>query len=381
MHVRENLKAGIVMALSSLLFGAQAGAATFVYVSNAEDGDIGMYTLQSDGSLQPGPRFKAEKVVMPMTVSPDKRFLIAAVRSKPFSAYTYSIDRSSGALKLVGTGPLAESFPYIFLDRTGRFLLGASYGAHLVSVNPVGADGRVGEPIQTIPTARNAHAIRTDNTNRFVFVPHLGTDQVFQFLFDEKNGRLTANTPPVLQLKAGTGPRHLIVSSDNRFVYLLNELTATVSTLALDAKTGLLSEVSSASALPPDTKLVPGAPRGAVGAAGAPVRNTDNDIWASDLHLTPNGKFLYAAERTTSSIGALGVDAASGKLTYLGSTPTEKQPRGFRIDPSGRFMIVSGEKSETLSAYSIDPSSGALKPIGKYPTGKGSNWVEIVSFD
>ena len=369
------------MAISSLLFGAQAGAATFVYVSNAEDGDIGMYTLQGDGSLQPGPRFKAEKLVMPMTVSPDKRFLIAAVRSKPFSAYTYSIDRSTGALKLVGTGPLAESFPYVSLDRTGRFLLGASYGANLVSVNPVGADGRVGEPMQTIPTARNAHAIRTDNTNRFAFAPHLGTDQVFQFLFDEKSGRLTANTPPVLQLKAGTGPRHLITSSDNRFVYLLNELTATVSTLALDAKTGTLSEVSSASALPPDTKLVPGAPRGAVGAAGAPVRNTDNDIWASDLHLTPNGKFLYAAERTTSSSGALSVDAASGKLTYLGSTPTEKQPRGFQIDPSGRFVIVSGEKSETLSAYSIDPSSGALKPIGKYPTGKGSNWVEIVSFD
>ena len=375
------LKAGMVMALSSLLVGAQAGAATFVYVSNAEDGDIGMYTLQSDGSLQPGPRFKAERVVMPMTVAPDKRFLIAAVRSKPFSAYTYSIDRGTGALKLVGTGPLAESFPYIYLDRTARFMLGASYGAHLVSVNPVGADGRVGEPIQTIPTARNAHAIRTDNTNRFVFVPHLGTDQVFQFLFDEKSGRLTANTPPVLQLKAGTGPRHLVVSSDNHFVYLLNELTATVTTLALDGKTGLLTEVSSASALPPDSKLVPGAPRGAVGAAGAPVRNTDNDIWASDLHLTPSGKFLYAAERTSNSIGALSVDAATGKLNYLGSTPTEKQPRGFRIDPTGRFMIVSGEKSDTLSTYSIDPSSGALKPIGKYPTGKGSNWVEIVSFD
>jgi 6-phosphogluconolactonase (cycloisomerase 2 family) len=81
-----------------------------------------------------------------------------------------------------------------------------------VGVNPVGADGRVGEPLQVLPTARNAHSIRTDNTNRFVFVPHLGTDQVFQFLFDEKSGRLTANTPPVLQLKQGTGPRHLIVS-------------------------------------------------------------------------------------------------------------------------------------------------------------------------
>src|SRR3989441_12657201 len=170
MQAQRKLKAGIVAAVLSPLFSAPLLAATFVYVSNAEDGDIGMYTLQSDGSLQPGARFKAEKVVMPMTVSPDKRFLVAGVRSKPFSAYTYSIDRRSGALQLVGTGPLAESFPYISFDRTGRYLLGASYGGNLVSVNPVGADGRVGEPLQVIPTARNAHAIRTDHTNRFVLV-------------------------------------------------------------------------------------------------------------------------------------------------------------------------------------------------------------------
>ena len=348
-------------------------AASYVYVSNAEDGDIGMYTLQSNGTLQPGARYKADKTVMPMSVSPDKSFLVAAVRSKPFTAYTYSIDRSNGALKLVGTGPLAESFPYITHDRTGRFLLSASYGGHLVSVNPVGADGKVGEVLQLIPTARNAHAIRTDNSNRFVFVPHLGTDQIFQFVFDAQSGRLMANTPPVVQLKAGTGPRHLVTSPDNRFVYVLNELTATVCTLALDSS-GLLSEVSSASALPADTKLVPGAPRPTQG------RNTDNDIWASDLHLTPNGQFLYAAERTSSSIGAFRVDSASGRLSYLGSTPTEKQPRGFRIDPAGRFMIVSGEKSDSISSYSIDPANGALSLVGKFPTGKGSNWVEIVSY-
>ena len=120
--------------------------------------------------------------------------------------------------------------------------------------------------------------------------------------------------------------------------------------------------------------------RGAPGASQAP-RNTDNDIWAADLHLTPNGRFLYASERTTSTLGAFRVDGASGKLTYLGSTPTEKQPRGFAIDPSGRFVVVSGEKSDTLSSYAIDAESGALKPVGRYPTGKGANWVEIVAFD
>ena len=380
MRAQASVLAVTTAVLLSLLMSVPALAATFVYVSNAEDGDIGIYTLQADGSLQAGPRVKAEKLVMPMTVSPDKRFLIAAVRTKPFSAYTYGIDRATGALNLVGTGPLVESFPYIWLDRTGRFLLSASYGANLVTVNPVGADGRVGQPMQTIPTARNAHAIRTDNTNRYVYVPHLGTDQIFQFVFDEKSGRLTANTPPIVQLKTGTGPRHLIISSDNRFAYLLNELTATVTTLSLDAGTGLLTEVSSASALPADTKLVPGAARVPAGTPGAPVRDTSNDIWASDLHLTPNGKFLYAAERTSSTLGGFGVDSATGKLTYVSSTPTEKQPRGFRIDPTGRFVVVSGEKSDTLSTYAIEPN-GALRPIGKFPTGKGSNWVEIVSFD
>jgi len=357
-------------ALLGLFFVFQAQAVTFVYVSNAEDGDIGQYTLRPDGTLQPGQRFKAAPVVMPMSVSPDKRFLVAAARSKPFQAYTYSIDRGTGALKPVGSGPLAESFPYITHDRTGRWLLSASYGAHLVSVNPVKPDGTVGEPSQVIPTARNAHAIITDKTNRFVFVPHLGTDQVFQFLLDEKSGRLAANTPPVLQLKAGTGPRHLVASPDNRFVYLLNELTATVSTLSLE--NGILKEVGSASALAPDSKLGPGMPR------PQPGRDVSNDIWASDIHVTPNGKFLYAAERTSSSIAAFGVEG--GKLAYLGSTSTEKQPRGFRIDPTGRFLIVSGEKSDTLSSYRIE-SSGLLLHVGKAPTGKGSNWVEIVSFD
>jgi 6-phosphogluconolactonase len=377
------MKAPVIAVLLSLASSAPALAGTFVYVSNAEDGDIGMYTLLADGSLQPGQRFKAEKLVMPMAVSPDKRFLIAAVRSKPFQAYSYSIDKSSGALNLVGTGALAESYPYIAFDRSGRFLLGASYGANQVGVNPVGADGRVGEPLQVIPTARNAHSIRTDNTNRFVFVPHLGTDQVFQFLFDEKSGRLSANTPPVLQLKQGSGPRHLIVSSDNRFVYLLNELSGMVTTLALDPNAGTLKELDSLSVLPPDTKLVPGVPRGAVGTPGAnqAPRNTANDIWASDLHLTPNGRLLYAAERTSSTLGAFRVDTASGKLTYLGSTSTEKQPRGFNIDPTGRFVVVSGEQSDTISSYVIDAETGALKLIGRYPTGKGANWVEIVAFD
>jgi len=375
-------RAIIVAAIATLAGGAPVLAATFVYVSNAEDGDIGAYRLLDSGELQPGPRAKAASIVMPMAVSPDKRFLYAASRSKPFSVHAYAIDRGTGALTLLATSPLAESFPYISVDRTGRYLFGAGYGAAVISVNAIGADGRVAaEPLQVIPVGRNAHSIRVDESNKFAFVPTLGSDQVFQFTFDAKSGRLASNTPAIYLMKAGTGPRHFVTSADNKFVYVLSELLATVTTFSLDAKTGLLTEVSTATGLPPDSKLGPGAPRGAVGVAGAPPRNTDNDIWAADIHMTPNGKFLYITERTSHTLAGFSVDGASGKLTYLGSTPTERQPRGFAIDPKGRFLVASGEKSDTVSVYAIDQASGALKLQNKFPTGKGSNWVEIVSFD
>jgi len=376
------LTTGLAIAGLTALVG-QAQAGTFVYVSNADDGDIGVYSLQADGSLKAGERVKAAKVVMPMAVSPDKRFLYAAARSKPYTVFVYSIDRNTGSLKPLSTSPLAESFPYISLDKTGRYLFGASYGANLISLNAVKADGSVTpEPLQVIPVGRNAHSIRIDASNKFVFVPTLGTDEVFQFTFDASKGRLDSNTPAVFLTKPGQGPRHFVTSNDNKFLYLLTELTGTVTTFSLDNKTGLLTEVSSISGLPPDTKLGPGQPRGPVGAPGGPPpRNTDNDIWASDLHLTPNGKFLYVAERTGNTLAAFSVDSATGKLAYLSSTITEKQPRGFAIDPKGKFLVASGEKSDTISAYKIDEASGGLTLIGKYPAGKDANWVEIVSFD
>jgi 6-phosphogluconolactonase len=260
MAIVTKLITGIAL-LALIMVAGSVHATTFVYVSNAEDGNIGMYTMASDGTLTPGARVEAQKLVMPMCVSPDKRYLFAAARTKPYSVFTYAIDPKTGALKQLSKAPLAESFPYISTDKTGRYLFGAGYGANLVSVNAIGKDGKISEPLQVIPTARNAHSIRIDNTNRYLFVPHLGSDEVFMFRFDAKTGKLTANTPPVLLMKASTGPRHIIISSDNKFAYLLSELVGTVTTLSLDVKTGLLTPVSEVKMLPPDSKLVPGAPR------------------------------------------------------------------------------------------------------------------------
>ena len=342
-------------------------SASYVYVSNAEDGCITTYSMRGDGSLEPRGRVAAEKTIGPLTVSPDKRWLIAASRSHPCAALTYGI--TNGELSLKGKAPLPESFPYITLDRTGRFLLGASYGGDTVSVNAVAPDGRVGEALQVIPTARKAHAIITDRTNRYVFVPHLGTDQVLQFTFDPDSGRLSANTPPLVQLEPGVGPRHIRVSPDNRHAYLLNELTATITTFALEG--GLLKRQHSTSTLAPGSKLVPGSPR-------PHQQDPSTHIWAADIHVTPDGRLVFASERTSSTINALRVD--DGRLTYVGSTPTEKQPRAFGLDDAGRFMVVTGEKSDTISSYAIE-AGGALKLVGKYPTAKGALWVEIVRFE
>lgn len=369
-------------ALETHAGGMSAPAGTFVYVSNAADGDIAAYRMQPDGALQPGARVKAADAVGPMAVSPDRRFLYAAVRSKPFSVHAYAIAPGTGALTPLSVSPLAESFPHISLDRTGSYLFGASYQGNLISVNAVGSDGHVdAAPLQVIPVGRNAHSIRTDESNRFVYVPTLGSDQIFQFAFDAKSGRVSSNTPAVAQMQPLTGPRHFVTSADNRFLYALSELLATVTTFALDGKTGLLSEISLASGLPADTKLVPGTPRVAVGGPNAAAtRNRDNDVWAADIHMTPNGQFLYISERTGSTLGAFSVNAQTGKLTYLASTPTERQPRGFAIAPNGRFLVAAGEKSDTISVHAIDPAGGALSLPQKYPAGKGANWVEIVGF-
>ncbi len=357
-------------------------AATFVYVSNAADGDISTYRMLATGELRAGPRVLAAPVIMPMAVSPDGRFLYVAARSRPCKVFVYAIDRETGTLKRVGSSPLAESMAYISLDRNGRFLFAASYGAHLISVNAVEADGSVSlEPLQVLPTGRNAHSIRVDGTNRFVFVPNLGDDQVMQLAFDEASGQLAANTPAAVRVDAGTGPRHVVMSGDNRFVYVLSEFLAKVLVFSLDGRTGRLTQIGEAVGVPADSGLRPGARRDPV-AAGSTVAppDTSRDIWAADIHLTPDGRFLYISERTSDTLAGFSVNKKTGLLTYLGSASTERQPRGFAIDANGQFLVATGEASDMVSVHAIDPASGSLTRLGRYAGGKGANWVEIVTF-
>jgi 6-phosphogluconolactonase len=385
MSMRRSTKAlrelGFAAAVLCAAGGMPAFANTFVYVSNALDGNIDAYTLdRGTGALKPIGKAEAGKLVMPMAVSPNKKLLYAAVRSEPFRVITYAIDSQTGALTQKSTAPLPDSMPYVSVDATGRFLFTASYGGDKIAVSPVGESGLVeAAAIQVIATGRNAHAILADRTNRFVYVPTLGANEILQFLFDAKTGKLTPNGPAAVTARPGDGPRHLVFSPGNEHLYVLNELTGNITQFAIDQKKGTLAEVASVASVPADAGLTPGRPQAPVGTASAAAPKDDRlKIWAADIQLMPNGKFLYSTERTSSKIALFSVAPGTGKLTYVTNFSTEKQPRGIKIDPSGTYLVASGEKSDRLAVYKIDQNNGQLREIGRYPVGNGANWVEII---
>jgi 6-phosphogluconolactonase len=276
--------------------------------------------------------------------------------------------------------------PYVSTDRTGRYLFTASYGGDKIAVSPIGEDGLAeAAAIQVIPTGKNAHAILPDRTNRFVYAPNLGSNQILEFLFDANTGKLTANDPPLIKARPDHGPRHLVFSPDNKYLYVLNELSGHVAQFAIDPSRGTLTEVDSVGSVPPEAGLVPGVAQAPVSptataspGAAAPKGDEKPKIWAADIQMTPDGKFVYSTERTTSKIALFTVAPATGKLSYVTNYATEKQPRGIRIDPSGTYLVASGEKSDRLSVYKINKADGQLSELNRTPVGNGANWIEIV---
>jgi 6-phosphogluconolactonase len=388
--VKMSVKATAIAASAALAIVLMIGAptmslaATFVYVSDADDAAIDAYVMDTkSGTLTSVGKAEAGKTVMPMAVAPNKKFLYAVVRSQPMRVITYAIDGKTGALAQKSTAPLPDSMPYASTDRSGRFLFTASYGGDKVAVSPIGADGFVtAEAIQVLPTGRNAHSILADGTNRFVYSANLGANQVLQFAFDAKTGKLTPLDPPAVKPEPGHGPRHLAFSRDNKFLYVLNELSGHVTQYAIDGTKGTLKLTDSVPSVPPELGMKWGQPQAPVGAAPAPAAAPKPDekpaIWAADLRLTPNGKFLYTTERNTDKIALFTVAPRTGKLTYVTNFATERQPRGINIDPSGHYLIASGEKSDRLSVYRINQANGRLGEPARYPVGKGANWIEIV---
>jgi len=346
---------------------SSASAAMFVYVGNSDSQDVTVLALKPNGDLTlvetkivPGPNKPGGS--LPLAVSPDKRWLFAGLRNEPFSVTTFGIDGKTGRLTRVGSGPLPYSMAYLSVDRTGKFLAGAAYSGHKVAISPIGGDGIVQAAKQIVAGRPNAHCVAFDPTNQYLLNTSLGGDLIFQDKFDAKTGTLAPNMPPTVSVKAESGPRHLVFSSNKRgkrFVYVVSELDGAISVFPWNAKTGALGkEVQVTTSLPKDF---------------------GGKAWAADIHLTPNGKFLYASERTSSTLAAFSVDRKTGILTAIESFPTETQPRGFNIDPAGRFLLAAGQLSNSMTVYSIDKRSGELSKLNDYPMGKNPNWVEIIN--
>ncbi|MDQ6880642.1 MAG: beta-propeller fold lactonase family protein [Pseudomonadota bacterium] len=331
---------------------------TAVYVSNADSGEISVLHLDERGTLETLQEMVVGGQVMPLAVSPHRRFLYAARRSEPRAVIGYRIYAETGELALIGQAPLPESMAFIATDRSGRFLFSASYGGGLVAVSPVDADGRPQPAHQVLCTGPKAHAIQSDPANRHVFATSLESDRVLQYRFDAGSGRLLPNDPPALAVRSRAGPRHFVFHPRLPRVYLLNELDAGVDVLAYDARRGTLAPLQTVTALP-------------AGFSGEP--------WAAELRLTPDGRFLYTSERRSSTIAGFAVDAASGCLAPIGQWATQTQPRGMAIDPPGHFLIVAGQLSHHVGVHRIDPDSGALALVGEHAVGANPSWVEAIT--
>ncbi|MDF0523052.1 lactonase family protein [Bradyrhizobium yuanmingense] len=355
--------AAALFASLTLVSGVRAGMAeTFAYVGNADSNDISVFKMSESGemTLVQTAAFKGVEKPgssTPLAITPDHRVLIAGIRSQPNLAVSFAIDPKTGQLSHLGNGPLADSMAHIAIDRSGKYLFSASYGGNKVALNPLLGNGVAGEPKQVIPTGLNAHAFLPSPDNRFAFATNLGSDQVLAFAFDATAGTLTPNDPPAYKVPEKSGPRHFVFHPGGKFVYLLHELNGDVAAFTYEARSGAWDEIQRTTALPERF-------------SGKP--------WAADIHITPDGRFLYASERTTSTLTAYKVDGSSGKLTTIGSVPTEKQPRGFQVDPSGRYLAAVGELSDSMTVHAIDQGSGALAKLKSYPTGKKPNWVEFL---
>ena len=325
---------------------------TFIYVSCAGSCHIDVFALDSDsGAPTPRQRVPVAGSPLPLYASRDGSRLYVGTRAED-ALLAYAIDAHSGELACLGGAPSPGVPTYVSCDAVRRVAFVASYHGNLLATFPLDASGVPTAPGQVKPALPRAHAALTDRSNRWLLVPLLGADEVRVFALGG-DGCIAPHS--VARARAGSGPRHLVISSDNRHVYCLNELDGSVDQLAFDAERGELRRLHSVSMLP-------------AGFSDAP--------WAAELCASPDGRLLFATDRRSSTLAVLSTD---GRLALLGSHPTETQPRGMAIDPSGRWLVVAGQLSGHLTVYEVDRHSGRVDARYRQATGDDPICVEIVS--
>lgn len=330
--------------------------------SNSEGVYIYKLNLAS-GKLKP---YKTVKnVVEPafLTIDKNRKYLYSVNETEEYegkqsgAVSAFAINQKTGDLEFLNKQPSLGGAPcYVSVSENGKFVLVANYLGGNVSVFPVEKDGKLGVSIDLVQHSgsgankerqetAHAHSIMLDKNNRFAFANDLGIDKVMIYQFDERLGKLKPNAAQAFyQTKVGAGPRHLAFHPNGKFAFVINELNMTISSLAYDAKQGTLKEIQIVPTLPADF-------------SGANI--------CADIHVSPNGKFLYGSNRGHDSIVSYKIDEKTGKLEIIGHVSTGgKTPRNFAIDPTGKLLLAANQNSDSILVFRIDEKSGKLSATG-----------------
>lgn len=330
-----------------------------------KDGGIYLSTLdESTGRISPPKQMVAMEGAGFQDLSPDGKFLLSTSKAdgKPSGQITlFSIGEDRSLTSLGNASAMGEGTCHVSFDRSGKVAMFANYASGSVGSALIGDDGSFADSTfgktasyfehegKSVNTKRqnapHAHSIYPGPDNQFAYAPDLGTDRVEIYKIDTTTGKLShaghAKTPP------GAGPRHLKFSKDSKQVFVLNELTTSISVFNR-LPDGMLEKIQDISTLPEQPVL--------------------EGMTCSEIRVHPNGRFIYTANRDTQEKGhdSLSVfELEDGKLKRLSTVPAEVSiPRNINLSPSGKWLITGGQKSYDIAIFSVDSDTGALKKVG-----------------
>ena len=333
----------------------------YMYVAVQEDDKVSTFTIDPDtGSLTHQADLDVSGGPFTMAVSPDRTHLYVGCREDP-QLISFDIDQSNGALSRTGMVALEFNPTYINTDRKGGYVLSSYYqGAH-VGVHPIGDDGSVGgSPVVWLETATGAHSMQTDPTNSYAFVPHIagnGPNQIYQFRFDENTGQIEPNSPAQVEPDGFHGPRHFCFHPSLDVLNFSNEQGCSVGAYRLDAASGTLTQLQTVPTIPEDFT----------------ERNT-----CSQIQVTGSGRFLYAPNRGHNSLACFTVDTATGELSANGIVEAEPVPNALAVGPDEKFLCSAGQESGNMATFGIDAGSGQITRVATTPLGNRPAWISIV---
>lgn len=333
-------------------------ATTYVYVSLAAEQQIAVLKLDDQGELHPVASVDVDGAPGSLGFSPSKQRLYASLRTTSRLA-AFRVDAATGRLEPLDSValPPGENAAFVTTDRAGRQLISASYAAGKVVVHALNDDGSIRSPaLQTVVTAKTAHCVAVDPLDRWVFVPHVATNSIYQFRRDAEDGRLTL-AGQTAAAAPDAGPRHLTFHPTGRWAFASNETGSSATAYRFHPDSGLVPH-QTLSTLPDDYR----------------EKNT-----TAEVRVHPGGKFVWVSNRGHDSLAGFAFDSTTGALAVIEQTPVERTPRSFAVSPDGRFVLVAGEGTGALAVFRVDLETGRLTPVGRRPLGKSLTWVAVVS--